>query len=485
MECGEETVFQSGEERERASSLSENLPRLTGYQLGKLLGTGSFGSVYAAFQERTGQNVAVKFLRREVVNWRYFQQELQQLSRLAEHPGVVTLLDADLDHNPPYYVMPLLSAGSLEGKQPDLMQLVEWLGQIARALDFMHGKGVLHCDLKPSNVLVDEEGRTRLVDFGQARALEDSASSFGTLGYMPPEQARGEAQPDVRWDVYGFGATAYRLLTGQCPRFSAADRTSLTGTEDVQRRLQMYREIVLGRELTPVRALNPKVDEDLAQIVEHCLQLNPEQRIPSLAAVVEDLDRRRWREPLLCRRPWNLRYRLNRLLARPIMLVTLGVCLLLPLFVNTYLTVKAHTAIVELALSPVRQANQHSISHLRDLGPPYEKKLDRLPADFHYWLLRRNGQVLASWPASSETPDLAAMQRESDRPRFGYYSRAGVEWMGAWGPLDKDTTLVTEAAAEPALRWAQELHTKNRLLNLLILAVSAATAAALLRLNRR
>ena len=62
-------------------------------------------------------------------------------------------------------------------------------------------------------MLVDEEGRTRLVDFGQARALGDRDSSFGTLGYMPPEQARGDAQPDVRWDVYGFGATAYRLLT--------------------------------------------------------------------------------------------------------------------------------------------------------------------------------------------------------------------------------------------------------------------------------
>ena len=145
MECGEETVFQSGEERDRASSLSENLPRLTGYQLGRLLGTGSFGSVYAAFQERTGQNVAVKFLRREVVNWHYFQQELQQQSRLAEHPGAVTLLDVDLDHNPPYYVMPLLSAGSLEDKEPERKQVVEWLGQVAEALAFMHGKGVLHC----------------------------------------------------------------------------------------------------------------------------------------------------------------------------------------------------------------------------------------------------------------------------------------------------------------------------------------------------
>ncbi|MBX3170493.1 MAG: serine/threonine protein kinase [Candidatus Eremiobacteraeota bacterium] len=471
MDQADETVFQSGEERRRSSSLSEIPFQLAGYQMRRLIGSGSFGSVYAAIQERTGLQVAVKFLRREVVNWRYFQRELQQLSRLAEHPGVVTLLDADLDHDPPYYVMPLLR-GSLAHQTAPSAQVVVWLKQMAQALDYMHGKGVLHCDLKPSNVLLDAEGRTRLVDFGQARSLGDQGNSFGTLGYMPPEQAAGDAQPDVRWDVYGFGATAYRLLTGHYPRFSADDRTSLSVTEDAGERLRLYRELVQSRQLVGLRRLNPKIDEDLAQIVEHCLELAPERRTASLAGVVEDLERRHFREPLLCRRPWSLRYRVNRLLSRPVAALALGVTLVLPLFVNTYLTVKAHHAIVDLALRPVEQANEDGVAHLRDLGEPYSHGLAHLSPKYHHVLLQ------------PEAPELAELQKQSPRLRLAYFEKGGKRWMGAWKPVDEHWTLLSEVEADPWLQSSDDLLQKNLLLNLLILTVTSGTALSLLRFNR-
>lgn len=472
MDEADETVFQSGEERRRSSSLSEIPFQLAGYQMQSLIGSGSFGSVYAAIQERTGLHVAVKFLRREVVNWRYFQRELQQLSRLAEHPGVVTLLDADLEHDPPYYVMPLLKAGSLARQTPQPAQVVIWLTQMAQALDYMHGKGVLHCDLKPSNVLLDEEGRTRLVDFGQARSLGDQGNSFGTLGYMPPEQAAGDAQPDVRWDVYGFGATAYRLLTGQYPRFSADDRTSLSVTDDHGERLRLYRELVHSRQLVSLRSLNPKIDADLAQIVEHCLELDPERRTHSLALVVEDLERRRFREPLLCRRPWSLRYRVNRLLSRPVAALAIGLILAMPLFVNTYLTIKSHQAIVDLALRPVEQANDDSVAHLRDLGAPYQARLSHLPQKYHHVLLAR------------DAPELTELQKQSPRLRLAYFDRSGERWMGAWKPVDEHWTLLTEIEADAALRRSDDLLQQNFLLNLLILSVATGTGLSLLRLNR-
>lgn len=481
MDQADETEFQSGEERQRALSLSEIPFQLSGYKMDHLIGSGSFGSVYAAVQERTGLSVAVKFLRREVVNWGYFEKELRQLSRIADHPGVVSLLDADLDHDPPYYVMPLLRAGSLADKTPQPVQVVDWLGQMARALHFMHGKGVIHCDLKPSNVLLDDLGLVRLVDFGQARTLGDQGNSFGTLGYMAPEQAAGDGQPDVRWDVYGLGATAYRLLTGQYPRFSKADRSSLSETRDSLARLRHYRELLQSRELTGLRSLNPKIDEDLGAIVEACLELDPERRTPSMAVLLEDLERRRYREPLLCRRPWSTRYRVNRLLSRPVAALALAVTLALPLFVNTYWTVKAHQTLIEVALQPMRQANESHAAHLRDLGPPYVAGLTHLPAGYHYWLYE-NGRPLAG---QAPAPDLQELQRSSPRPQLAYYDRDGRRWMGAWRQLGEHLVLLSETSAEPALVRADEFRTQNFLLNMLILTVAGGTVAGLLRFTRR
>ena len=477
MEQAEETVFQSGEERRRSSTLSEIPFQLAGYQMQRLIGSGSFGSVYAAVQERTGLQVAVKFLRREVVNWRYIQQELQQLSRISEHPGVVTLLDADLEHTPPYYVMPLLKAGSLARQTPQPAQVVVWLQQMAQALEYMHGKGVLHCDLKPSNVLLDDEGHVRLVDFGQARTLGDQGNSFGTLGYMAPEQAAGDRQPDVRWDVYGLGATAYRLLTGQYPRFSSEDRESLSEAQDSAAHLRQYRELIQSRPLVDLRSLNRKIDEDLAQIVEACLRIDPEKRTHSMAQVLEDLERRRYREPLLCRLPWSARYRVNRLLSRPVAALALAVTLALPLFVNTYLTVKAHQALVEMALLPVRQANEAQAAHLRDLGPPYQEKLARLPAGYRYYLYQ-DGKP------QGDAPDLAELQR-SPRSQMAYYDREGTRWIGAWHNLPGGAVLLSETAAAPALMRADDIRNQNFLLNMLILTVAGGTVAGLLRFSRR
>ncbi|MCE7870151.1 hypothetical protein DYH09_07210 [bacterium CPR1] len=183
----------------------------------------------------------------------------------------------------------------------------------------------MHCDLKPSNIMLDEEGHVRLVDYGQSRSKGDKSVTWGTLGFMAPEQAvlGGESVPSVRWDVYSLGATAYLLLTGQCPRLSEADRTELTRTEDTARRLEQYRKLLQSRPLIPVRQLNPRVDRDLAAIVEACLELDPERRTASVEDVLDDLERRQSRDPLLCRRPWTLSYRLRRTLQKPRVALTL------------------------------------------------------------------------------------------------------------------------------------------------------------------
>lgn len=330
----DQTVLQSEEEkrRRRRESVENQPPEVPGYELTRLLGQGAFGQVWGGVQVRTGQKVAIKVLKEAGgSSWGYFRHELERLRDVAEHPGIVTLIDADLIASPPYFVMPWLGRGSLANAPVPASpaQAVDWFGQMAAALQFTHEKGILHCDLKPSNVLVDGEGRLRLVDFGQAR-LHGERGAFGTFGYMAPEQAsEGASSPSLRWDIYSLGATIYCLLTGRCPRVSAEDLNSLRSLSDTPERLNSYRQALQQRPLVPVRELNPQVDSDLNALVESCLALDPARRPASAAEILQDLQRRAQGEPLLCRRPWTLGYRLGRVARRPLVQVTMVMSVLL------------------------------------------------------------------------------------------------------------------------------------------------------------
>lgn len=460
----DETIFQTPEERRKVKARSEDAPYLEGYQLSKLLGEGSFGHVYMGVQIRTGQSVAVKVFRPELFRWSYFGHELKKLLEVAEHPNVITLLDADLAHDPPYCVMPLMESSLAEGEKPSTEQVVGWLEEVTQALVYMHGRGILHCDLKPSNILVDGEGRARLVDFGQSRSVEDSVSALGTFGYMAPEQARPGALPDARWDVYGLGATAYRLLSGRCPRLSEEDRTELTQSQELEERLQRYRELLQERELEPL-----DVDEDLEAIVGACLQLDPERRPASAHQVLEDLKRRRNREPLLCQKPWSARYRLVRFVSRPIVFTALLAAVVFPLFVNSYLTIKAQKALRDQVYREVTVVNRMLA---RSWTP--EQRLPRGDGYHHYFLLE--GEV--------DSVGLSAVQARASRADGGFYDRDGILRVGAWTKVEGGT-LLSERDAFEALEDSEDILHKNRLLNLMILAVAAGTVLVILKSGDR
>ena len=479
----QQTVSQGPEEILAARFLSEAAPEILGYSITEKIGTGSFGTVYRAVQQRTGQLVAIKVLRLEVAQCDYFQHEMNKLSQIAEHPHVVTLLDANIQNRPPYYVMPLLEEGSLEQQSPSgdwVGRVTAWMAEIAEALQHMHGKGLLHCDLKPSNVLLDSRGASRLVDFGQARKVGDNSAAFGTLGYMPPEQACLDAQPDSRWDVYAWGATTYRLLGGQCPRFGPEDRTELTKTTDISERLQQYRDWISQRPLIPLRKLNPRVDEDLAHIVESTLILEPSLRTSSIAQILHDLERRREGDPLLCRRPWTSRYKLVRFLSRPAIALSILASLAVPMFVNTYLTIKANSALKRQVLREAQLVNRLTARQLRQ-QPDWQTIRPRLPAgqEYHHYL------VTESRAGPGDPPvDLGAMEAESGSPTGGYYHRQGILQAGAWSKLGP-WTLVSEREATLALEDANDILNKNLLLNGLILATAAGTALLIVRFTRR
>jgi len=277
-------------------------PKVAGYVLTGLLGEGAYGQVWRSWQIRTRKEVAVKvFIQRTGLDWIFLQREVERLMRLDRHPHVVTLLDAGLDGEPPYYVIDLLQGGSLEQfvtpqHTAPVERVTAWTAQICDALSYVHRKGLIHCDLKPANILIDEQDRVRVVDFGQSRVFTESAASLGTLYYMAPEQAKvtelGQVvQPDVRWDIYALGATLYSVLTGRVPYATPTNHETLRSAASLADRLDKYRGIIEGHPLAPQDAdLSRRAGPELAAIVAKCLAVRPEDRYETMAAIRTDLD---------------------------------------------------------------------------------------------------------------------------------------------------------------------------------------------------
>jgi serine/threonine protein kinase/WD40 repeat protein len=327
-----DTIGVSLDSRESLRRASKNLTliEIPGYKLTQELGRGSFGTVWKAEREKTGQVVAVKIVEQsEGLNWDYFRRELDFLREIEEHPHTLTILDAQLESSPPYIVMPLAEGGSLEQASrdaiPDLKQAQKWMWQMAEALAFIHSKGVIHCDFKPSNVLLSSGEDVRIADLGQARR-SGHGLALGTIGFMAPEQCeeKTRSSPSVSWDVYAFGATMYWLLTGRIPRLAGLKEPNLAE----------YLKAVNQNPLEPIQTLNPQVDAELAALVESCLDPNPARRLPSMDAILADLERRRRNEPLFCRRPWRLGYLLRVALKRKGVQLALGLSLLVVLAIS-------------------------------------------------------------------------------------------------------------------------------------------------------
>ena len=304
----DQTVQQTDLSASQQASLQtpQSMP-LPGYELQTRLGQGAFGQVWSAVQQSTQQPVAVKLLTQFSLE---LEREVARLRQVSEHPYVVGLLDANLDHRPPFLVMPLLqrSLSGAVGLNQDtphipLTQMVTWLEQASSALRYVHNRGLLHCDLKPANFLIDSNQDLRVADFGQALADNDSEQRLGTLFYMPPEQAMLEPAPvpSVGWDVYALGASFYQLLTGRLPRGGGDLRERLSGLPSTREVLKTYAQALRQQPLVPIRQLNARVDADLAAILEHCLEIAPERRYADMAGLLEDLRRRRLHIPLACR----------------------------------------------------------------------------------------------------------------------------------------------------------------------------------------
>ncbi len=302
----QQTLGAQSESQRRSLEATAPPADVPGYRLQRFLGAGAFGQVWVGRDLNTGRQVAVKFyLHRGGVNWALLSREVKNLVQLSADRHVVQVLEVGWEADPPYYVMELVTGGSLDeylkarGRLP-VAEAVTLFRKIVVGLNHCHGKGVLHCDLKPANVLLGDDHEPRLADFGQSRMSHDQTPALGTLFYMAPEQADLQATPDATWDVYAAGAILFRMLTGNPPHRDETLVNRMDTAGSLPKRLQQYREAIAASKPPVGHTRRRGVDRKLAQIVDRCLLLNAVDRYPNAQAILQDLDRR---EEIRTRRP--------------------------------------------------------------------------------------------------------------------------------------------------------------------------------------
>jgi Tol biopolymer transport system component len=247
------------------------------YEILAPIGAGGMGEVYRARDTRLGRDVAIKVLPASFAGdperLRRFEQEARATGML-NHPNILAVFDVGTHQGSPYLVTELLEGQTLREELPTpRRKALDFARQIAAGLAAAHAKGVTHRDLKPDNLFITKDGRVKILDFGLAKvaAMESDSEvtktggttpgiAMGTVGYMSPEQARGQAA-DHRSDIFSFGVVLYEMLSGQRAfhRDSTMDTLSAILKEDPP----------------------PLADTSLEPIVRRCLEKSPEQRFQS------------------------------------------------------------------------------------------------------------------------------------------------------------------------------------------------------------
>ncbi len=287
------------------------------YELLEEVARGGMGVVYKARQLSLNRIVAVKMILAGQLageaDIRRFRAEAEAAANL-QHPNIVVIHEVGEHEKRHYFSMDYVEGQNLAalvrerplppGKAAELVKT------IAEAIQYAHERGILHRDLKPQNVLVDEHGRPRVTDFGLAkRTDEDSGLThtgavMGSPSYMPPEQAAGRRdQVGPHSDVYSLGAILYQLLTGKAPLLGETPLATLRK--------------VVEEDPVPLSKQNADVPPDLETICLKCLEKKPERRYPTARALVDELGRFLNHEPILARPASGLRKALSWVVKRP------------------------------------------------------------------------------------------------------------------------------------------------------------------------
>jgi tRNA A-37 threonylcarbamoyl transferase component Bud32 len=294
---------------EESAAEGQGWPDIPGYEIVRLIDVGGMGKIYKARHKILGMARAVKVMRSSQVSadaLERFRREMTVGARF-EHESIVPVYEAGLlaDGNP-YFVMPLVRGGSLKDHLPryraDPAPAVLLMAEVCRAVGYAHERGIVHRDLKPGNILLTEEGKPLVADFGiakllsrQPEAVTDTGASasadddtpvdpaagtritqtgmiIGTWAYLSPEAVRGRTSSvDGRSDIWALGVILYELLAGEVP-FRAKD------------------PVDVAAQITEAQLPAPKGDPTLTRVVMRCLRKDPGERYPTASALADDLE---------------------------------------------------------------------------------------------------------------------------------------------------------------------------------------------------
>jgi serine/threonine-protein kinase len=258
------------------------------YRLEAKLGSGGMSTVYLAKDETLDRPVAVKVMHREMSEeadqLERFRQEARAVAKIS-HPNVVAVIDAGEDHGYPYIVFEYVEGETLKQRIArvgalDIQEAIAYAIEIARGLSIAHARNMVHRDIKPQNVLIDDEGRAKLTDFGISRQLEQDGMTatgrvLGTTDYVSPEQAMGHAV-DQRSDVYSLGVVLYEMLIGQVP-FHADSQVGVAMKH-------------VNEELPDVQRRRPEISAAVALVVERSTDQDPGERYQDVGELIDDLE---------------------------------------------------------------------------------------------------------------------------------------------------------------------------------------------------
>src|SRR6476620_9808341 len=262
------------------------------YRLDAQIGHGGMSTVYRAFDTVLERQVAIKLMHREIASdsdqLERFRREARAVAQL-NHPHVVGVIDAgedgDPDHPTPYIVFEYVEGEKLKDRikrhgRLQIGEAVAYAIEIARALGAAHERAIVHRDVKPQNVLIDEEGSAKVTDFGIARTLDQEGLTadgrvLGTTDYVSPEQALGHAVTGQS-DLYSLGIVLFEMLTGDVP---------FKGENQVAVAMKHVRE-----ELPDVQIRRPEVSAALAAVLDRATAKDLGRRYPDARSLIADLE---------------------------------------------------------------------------------------------------------------------------------------------------------------------------------------------------
>lgn len=412
---------------------------LPGYQIIREIHRGGQGVVYHGVQLATKRDVAIKVLHGAAPGAAASDRLGREIDILRDlnHPGVVPILDTAAVGGRLCLVMPFISGRPVDEYARDaalpVPELLSLFARICDAVQTAHLRGVMHRDLKPGNILVDDDGAPHVLDFGLARytssedappGLTRTGQFVGSLPYSSPEQAEGRRDLDLRTDVYSLGVVLYQLLTGRIPH-------------DTSGSMREVLDRLSTRMPAAPRALQPDLDDDVSVIVLMCLAYEPQRRYQSAGELAEDLRQFLSGRPIQAR-PDSFGYVARKFIRRHRAVVSLTAILLL-------VGLAGAAGLVQLQSSrrQAEESRRQTQETLRMIGDILE---------VYSWVSSYEDVTSAVDRLEALSRDLDAVEIDDARQAFDLHTRLGgaCQHLGRYDLASHHGRLAYEAAVRAA-----------------------------------